>query len=61
VIVISVFSQAFCCNLCAKRDLAAQFHEQAVYDRGSPIKILHKYHKKDPASTAKALWHEVIA
>ena len=31
------------------------------YDRGSPIKILHKYPEKDPASTAKALWHEVIA
>jgi len=31
------------------------------YDRGPPIKILHKYPEKDPASTAKALWHEVIA
>ena len=27
VIVICVFSQALCCNFCAKRDLAAQFHQ----------------------------------
>jgi len=26
------------------------------YDRGPPIKILHKYPEKDPASTTKALY-----
>ena len=30
VIDICVFSQAFCCYLCAKRHFAEQLHQQAV-------------------------------